>query len=1379
VGWTYAETQIPQTETVGPFLKNPNLHRIVHSMKQKSVPEDPDPRFILRPSARESFRSSSFILLLLAGLTLSATATFGQNVTVNPGAGSYATLKEAFDAINAGTHTGTVTVSVDASTTETATAVLNASGTGSASYTSVTITPSVPATVTGSIVGAIIKLNGADNVTIDGRIAGTGRNLTVSNTNASAATAAIWLASVGAGNGASNNIIRNLEIACGADQQATTSSTFGIIQSGTAISVTSADGNDNDNNQFIFNRIIKARYGIVSRGVTSNNNLNAVITDNIIGPAAFGADQVGVAGIYMLADTGALISRNTIQNVGVLAANAAGGADRFGIAIGAVSWEVTNSTTITSGDYTVTKNVIHDIVDEKTFSVVGIRLGTTRSGSATNNLVANNFIYNIRANGTSPDQVCGIGYANGHTDKIVFNSISITGDLDPAAATSASTYGNAIRISQANGSNNTNLTLMDNSIYLDVNSNTATVHYYAITANSAAYVFGTGGLNYNNYFINAGNAQLRTGGLATTGTGGAATTEFATLANWKTSFVPAQDANSIQADPLYLSNTSNLHIAGGSPNVGAGIAAGGITDDIDNQLRVAAPDIGADEPAGVTPPANDISATGIITPATGSILAIGAVITPQASFMNVGTAAQTGVMVQFTITGPGGYNYSDTQTIATINAGESVTVTFAAAPAFTTTGTYSTTVAVITPDANSANDQVTGSFQVISPLSGSFDVPGDFPSLTNPGGIFQALNGGGASGNITINIAADLTAETGTHALNELGVTVLIRPSGVPPGPGAAPSGIRQISGTSTGSALIKLNGADNVTIDGSVSGGTDRSMSITNNNAGGATVIWIASANASNGANNNTVRNCILSGTTGLGGTVAGVLSGSGTTFGSPAEAPNSNNTIQNNLINRVQNAAFLSGHATLLDQNWVVTGNTFGSTVVAEKLGFRGMLIGGAQNMSVTNNTIMGVSSLTTTVSTMSGIQVSAITLNGVISGNIITDVKQNDPAGWGSNGIFLTGTSTTSNLTIENNFISDVASRGFNDVTAFDNGYGIMINSGAGYKLYHNSVNVATNQVAADSITAAVNIADAVTTAGGIDLRNNILSDPQTVGTRYAVLNSSTAGAAIFAFIDYNLYYAPNAGGHVGRQGGTDRTTLAGWQLATGQDANSLSGNALFDSPTDLHITCTSPAEDEGFGGLSVIDIDGQTRSATAPDIGADEITAPVATGAVSRLTHTGVGMDFDIFLPLSGPITSESRNGGGNYKIIFTFASPVTVSGAALSLGTGSAGAPLGSGTNTITVNLTGVTDFQRITVKLLCVDDGAGASGDVAVSLNMLIGDATGNSNVNASDIGFTKSQSGAPVGLGNFFADYNLSSPTINASDIGQAKSKSGNALPP
>jgi hypothetical protein len=313
--------------------------------------------------------------LSIAGLTLLATASFAQ-VDVKASGGlnaSYTTLKGAFDAINGGTHTGTINIGISGNTTETATAALNASGSGAASYTSLRIKPAGGArTITGNIVGAIIKLNGADNVTIDGRIgASPTSNLTVSNSNASTATAAIWLASVAPGNGASNNVIRNLNLACGADQQAAAIATFGIIQTGTTISVSSTDGNDNDNNSFIANTITRVRYGIVSKGVSANNNIAPVITDNVIGPVAFGPDQIGKAGIYMAGDTGAIISRNTIRNVGALSANAASGADRLGITIGGENWDGANAVVFAGGDYTVTKNVIHDIVDKKLFQPSG------------------------------------------------------------------------------------------------------------------------------------------------------------------------------------------------------------------------------------------------------------------------------------------------------------------------------------------------------------------------------------------------------------------------------------------------------------------------------------------------------------------------------------------------------------------------------------------------------------------------------------------------------------------------------------------------------------------------------------------------------------------------------------------------------------------------------------------------------------------------------------------------------------------------------------------------------------------------------------------------------------------------------------------------
>ncbi len=100
------------------------------------------------------------IYFLLLTVLFAAMAN-AQNVTVNPGAGSYPTLKDAFDAINAGTHTGAVTVNLVGNTTETLSASLNASGTGAASYTSIVISPSGGAarTISGAITGNLINLN--------------------------------------------------------------------------------------------------------------------------------------------------------------------------------------------------------------------------------------------------------------------------------------------------------------------------------------------------------------------------------------------------------------------------------------------------------------------------------------------------------------------------------------------------------------------------------------------------------------------------------------------------------------------------------------------------------------------------------------------------------------------------------------------------------------------------------------------------------------------------------------------------------------------------------------------------------------------------------------------------------------------------------------------------------------------------------------------------------------------------------------------------------------------------------------------------------------------------------------------------------------------
>ncbi len=558
-----------------------------------------------------------FILLFFA-----TSAVNSQNVNVNPGAGSYPTLKDAFDAINAGTHTGAVTIDVVGNTTETATAVLNASGTGAASYTSIFMSPSggariIEGTLAGATTGSIIRFAGADNVTIDGRIGGTGRNLTVRNNSALTNQACIFLSTIipaaGDTNGCQNNVIRNLELSCGADQNSLTTAFLAIgITSGlqTATTGIGTAGRNNDNNQYLDNRIIKVRYGIfLGGGVAFNLNDNNVVSNNLIGPDAYGSDQIGKAGIYVNGQNNCLISCNKIQNVG-RNDNVAGltpGADRCGIGLGQENWSSSSTTTLVGTNNVVNANTIINVQETREFSAVGIICASSAptNGGVTNNLISNNVIYNVKANGTSPDQCVGIGYIGGTAtvnakgDKIVYNSLYMSGLSDPAPGSVSTQHTVGVKIHSAAASNE--LTLKNNAIHMDVTSTNTALLHYCISAPSTAYNWTGGGCDNNDYYFPAANTQMRTGGLGTATPLGSS---FLTLALWQPVFTTPgpQDGLSIQADPLFtlLPTTYPLIPQTGSPLLMAAAPIPGVNLDIYScispELRSAtAPTIGAYE----------------------------------------------------------------------------------------------------------------------------------------------------------------------------------------------------------------------------------------------------------------------------------------------------------------------------------------------------------------------------------------------------------------------------------------------------------------------------------------------------------------------------------------------------------------------------------------------------------------------------------------------------------------------------------------------------------------------------------------------------------------------------------------------------------------
>jgi lysophospholipase L1-like esterase len=167
------------------------------------------------------------------------------------------------------------------------------------------------------------------------------------------------------------------------------------------------------------------------------------------------------------------------------------------------------------------------------------------------------------------------------------------------------------------------------------------------------------------------------------------------------------------------------------------------------------------------------------------------------------------------------------------------------------------------------------------------------------------------------------------------------------------------------------------------------------------------------------------------------------------------------------------------------------------------------------------------------------------------------------------------------------------------------------------------------------------------------------------------------------------------------------------------------------------------------------------------------------AVSRKPHGSAG-NFDISLPLSGTpgIECRTKSPAGGDTVVLTLTNKVTSANARVTAGRGSVtGSPVFAG-NVMTVNLTGVTDAQQITVTLSSVTDTySHVLPSVAVKMNVLSGDTTGNKIVNASDVSQTKSQSGRGVSGSNFRADVTADG-TVNGSDISVVKSHSGIAIP-
>jgi hypothetical protein len=486
---------------------------------------------------------------------------------------------------------------------------------------------------------------------------------------------------------------------------------------------------------------------------------------------------------------------------------------------------------------------------------------------------------------------------------------------------------------------------------------------------------------------------------------------------------------------------------------------------------------------------------------------------------------------------------------------------------------------------------------------------------------------------------------------------------------------------------------------------------------------------------------------------------------------------------------------------QNMV--GNSNGAGVVVGS----GIVVSAGSTAAVTNvsrNTVFNLSNNSGTA--MTAIYAIDLTMSttaavnaNLIERNIIHSISNTSTDNTSQiYGLILRGnTAGTTTTTVQNNTIrlgldaagnsitSGFLIRGIRDTNPTSPG--VNANS-----YYFNSIYIGGTNVASSSNSTAF-FSDVVTSTR--NFKNNIFynarSNASGAGKNYAIAVGGTAPNPAGLTSNNNDLYATGTGGFVGLFNGADQTTLANWQTATGQDANSISADPLFVNPNgtaatgDLHITGGSPAiaaatpiivtNAAPLTGI-LNDLDNITRSVSTPTIGADELgAAPQVVTVVSRLIHDGAG-PFDLPLSTSNRVV-EPRDGSGNFTIIFTFNQTVNSGNASVTAGTGSVGGVSFAG-NTMTVSLTGVTDQQTVTVSTSGVSGPAYTlAATPSVQIGFLIGDVNQDGVVNVGDTIPTRNNSGQPVDATHFIYDVNVDG-MINVGDTSLVRSNSGHFLP-
>ncbi len=803
------------------------------------------------------------IISPISGVILVGTGQTYTSLTEN-------TANGLFKAINDRAVTGNLTVKITSDITETGEVALNQ--TLEETLYNITIQPNDASLkiISGSYAGGLIRLNGADGITFDGRYSGSGNYLTFSNTSTNTNSAVFHLISLGSNAGASNNTIRNCNILGGAND---VTSIFGIYAGGASIS-TSGTGADNNNLTIQNNNISRTYYGIYVRGVSLTGILEGLnIVNNSIG-SSIEADYVTGYGIYLSEMNGANITGNDIFNM-IYDGN------KYGIYLNA---NVTNSV--------FNKNKIHsfNIITSTSTTLYSIGIYFSTSTGTVNNRIDNNAIYDLNYYGSTTNGYYNVGIrmAGGIDYKLYFNSISMTGT---AGNTAAGVMSACVYISTAA----TNIDMQNNILY-NARLGTTPANYVIYTVASTTF----SSLNYNDYYTTGAVFGYYQG------------TAAADFSAWVTA--SGEGVNSKNVNPQFNSNT-NLQPLIGSPVLAQGIPISGITEDITGIARnLTSPSMGAYE-IGVDASGPNIEYAALSNTSftnervlTASITDVSGVPTSGIGLPRLYWKINSGSYNSVTGSFVSGSQYSFTLGNGVL-MGDVVSYYIVAQDLMGTPNVscYPTGGAggfSFNPPSASTPPVSPSTYVIVQTISGNITVgaTGDYPTLTGAGGLFSSINSKSVVGNMNVTILGDIT-EDGTNELNQWleeggsGYTLTIKPS----------DATEKVISGAVANGMIRFSGADRVIIDGRY-GGSGRYLRFRNTNTSNPTFTFI------NDATGITLQYCYIEGSSTS--TSNGIIF-----FSTGISTGNDNNTITQNIIRDRSdvlavpyNAVYSTGSAALI---------------------------------------------------------------------------------------------------------------------------------------------------------------------------------------------------------------------------------------------------------------------------------------------------------------------------------------------------------------------------------------------------------------------------------------------------------------------------------